>query len=192
MKKKLLKELFSWSLYIIGAFVSVLVINTFIIQPTQVQGRSMEGTLKNNDRIIINKLSSIRKSFDYGDIVVIDSRVDKKRTVIDELGFNLRNNLIAFLITGNQDDYYWIKRIIGKEGDIIEFTQDSVMVNGEVIDEPYLDRPARYNITEQIIVPKGHVFVLGDNRNVSEDSRHIGTVPIENIIGSYWIRLNRN
>ncbi|TCT12107.1 signal peptidase I [Natranaerovirga pectinivora] len=192
MKKRIFKELLSWSIYIIGAFISVLVINTFIVQPTQVQGRSMEGTLKNNDRIIINKLSTINKSYDYGDIVVIDSRVDKKRTVLDELGFNLRNNLIAFLITKSQDDYYWIKRIVGKEGDIIEFTENTVMLNGEILEEPYLDKPARYNIDEQIIVPKGHIFVLGDNRNVSEDSRHIGTVPIENVIGSYWLKVNRN
>ncbi|TCK90528.1 signal peptidase I [Natranaerovirga hydrolytica] len=189
--KRVLKEVVSWVLYIAGAFVLVLVINAFLIQPTQVQGSSMEGTLNDKDRIIINKLTpNFTQSYEHGEIVVIDSRVGHERKVTDELIFNVRNNLIAYKITGHQDDYYWIKRIIGVEGDVIEFTDTEVILNGEVLEESYLDRTARYNISETIVVPEGHVFVMGDNRNISEDSRRIGSVPIENIVGKYWIKIN--
>jgi signal peptidase I len=189
--KKVFREIVSWSMYILSAIFFVLILNAFIFQPTQVQGVSMEATLQNKDRLIINKLPhTFNSSYDYEDIVVIDSRVERPRSIKDDLTFNFRNNVITLYLTGKQDDFYWIKRIIGKEGDIIEFKDDKVFRNGEELVEDYTNGPAKYNIEDAIVVPEGYVFVMGDNRNRSEDSRHIGPVPVDHIVGKYWIKIN--
>lgn len=188
---KFLKELFSWSLHIILAVVLVVIVNTFLVQPTQVQGSSMESTLHNKDRVLINRIPhTLKQDYNYGDIVVIDSRVDRPRKLIDEITLNFKNNLIAFLITHKQENFYWIKRVVGKEGDVLEFGQDFVKRNGKIIEEPYLNEIAYYS-ENKITVPKGHVFVMGDNRNVSQDSRHIGTVPIQNVLGKFWFKIGK-
>ncbi|MFW6015574.1 MAG: signal peptidase I [bacterium] len=189
--KKFIKELVSWGLYLLVAIIIVMVINSFIIQPTQVQGESMESTLHNNDRLIINKLPhTFKKDFDYGDIVIIDSRVNRPRTFLDELTFNFRNNLITLILTGKQDDFYFIKRIVGKGGDTISFEGGQLIRNGVPIDEPYIDKQANYRFDQEITIEEGFYFVLGDNRENSKDSRHIGCIPEDHIIGKYWIKLN--
>lgn len=190
--KKVLRETLSWCYYIVTSILIVFILNTFIAQPTQVQGRSMEGTLNHNDRLIINKLPhTFSKEYEYGDIVVIDSRVTRDRTLVDELTFNFRNNLVTLFLTGKQDDFYWIKRLIGKEGDTLEFKDGKVIRNGTTLEEPYLDQVPQYHLEDEtIVVPEGYVFVMGDNRNISMDSRHIGAVPVDHVIGKLWLKIN--
>jgi signal peptidase I len=166
-------------------------INIFVFQPTYVDGMSMEPTLHDGDRLIINKIPhTFNLKPAYGDIVVIDSRVDNPRTVKDDITENFRNNAISILLLKlPQDEFYWIKRVVGKPGDVIEFKSGKLVRNGKVIDESYIAETMDYASNEKITVPDGSIFVMGDNRNHSKDSRYIGCVPFSHIIGKYIVKL---
>ena len=76
------------------------------------------------------------------------------------------------------------KRVIGRPGDTLEFKDGHVWRNGEELQEPYTKDPAmNYSRTTPVVVPEGHVFVMGDNRNHSSDSRFIGPVPVDHVLG---------
>lgn len=178
---KLRKEIMSWVQSIAVAFVLALLISTFIIQPTKVLGHSMEPTLSDSKRIFIQKVShTFSLPPDYGDIVVIDSRVNRNRTLKDEFFDNPFFNL--FTGNGNKEIYY-IKRVIGKAGDVLEFKDHHVIRNGKVLDEPYIKETMLFTSEEKWKVPAGHIFVMGDNRNHSTDSREIGYIPLDHVIG---------
>ena len=181
---KIFKEILSWCIHICVCVAIVLMLNTFVFQLSRVQGKSMEPTLYEDNVVVINKLShTFKAEFDYGDIVIIDSRVNDKRSLSDDLTMLFRNNII----TGKKDGFYWVKRVIGKPGDILEFKEDYIIRNGEKIEEEYLTETPIYS-EEVVEVPEGHIYVLGDNRSVSYDSRNIGPVPLENAIGKVWIK----
>jgi len=95
----------------------------------------------------------------------------------------LKYNIISSLIFKQKDRTYWIKRVIGLPGDTIEIKSDKLYKNGKLLDEPYINEPMENNSDLKVVVPARHIFVMGDNRNNSEDSRVIGCVPYENIIG---------
>lgn len=191
--KKIFKEVIGWNIHILFALTIVIFTTTFILQPTQVSGISMEPTLHDEEYLLISKLPhTLKQPYDYGDIVVIDSRVNRKRKLSDDLMMNIKNNLIAKKIKGTADEYYWIKRIIGKEGDKIELIDNQIKRNGEILNESYINNIDSPSYTSnKITVPKGYVYVLGDNRNSSDDSRVIGCVPIENIIGKFFLSINK-
>ena len=187
--KKIFKEILSWTLHIVIAVVCGLAINIFILQPTQVQGISMESTLTQNDRVIINKLMhTLGREPDYGDIVVIDSRVWRSRSIKDDIVDSLKYNAISYFFTGEQEEILWIKRVIAKEGDVLEFKDGSLYRNGEILEEPYINEPMYQSMDWTTTVEEGHVFVMGDNRNHSKDSRIIGSVPLEHVLGKYFFK----
>ncbi|MDF2961811.1 MAG: putative signal peptidase [Paenibacillus sp.] len=178
--KKVTSEIRSWALSIGIAFVCSLLIGIFIIQPTNVLGHSMDPTLHDEQRIFVSKLShTFHLEPDYGEIVIIDSRVDRSRSLLDDL---LEHPLIS-LITGGDDRIVYIKRVIGKPGDTLEFKNHQVFRNGEPLDEPYLNGPMNYTSSQKVIVPENHLFVMGDNRNNSKDSRNIGSIPLDHVLG---------
>jgi signal peptidase I len=183
---EIFKEVISWALHILAAVALALIINIFIFQPTQVQGSSMESTLHERDKVFLNKLSHTFKTVpDYGDIVVIDSRVERERTLKDDVTDSFKYNLISYKLFDEQDEIYWIKRVIGKAGDTLEFKDGKVIRNGKVLEETYINEPMEYSSDEKVVVPENHVFVMGDNRNHSKDSRYIGSIPIDHVIGKY-------
>ncbi|KUO53519.1 MAG: S26 family signal peptidase [Desulfitibacter sp. BRH_c19] len=186
----MLKQLVSWIGHIFIAITLALIISIFILQPTLVIGESMESTLHNEDKIIINKLvRTLKYELNYGDIVVIDSRVNRKRTIIDDITDNLKNNSLANkLFNRENESIYWIKRVIAKSGDTIQFKEGNVYINGEILKESYIKEPAFYPTDEVIVVPQDYIYVMGDNRNYSKDSRQIGAVPIDNVIGTLILR----
>ncbi len=128
----------------------------------RVDGFSMRPTLQDGEYILVNKLAYKFSEPVRGDIVVF-----------------------VFPVNPEED---LIKRIIGVPGDTITIQDGMLTVNGVVVDEPYINAPPAYNGTWQ--VPKGELFVLGDNRNDSRDSHQWGLLPIENVIGRavliYW------
>lgn len=128
----------------------------------RVDGASMEPTLFSGEYVIVNKLSY-------------------------RLGQPQRGDIIVFHFPRDPDQEY-IKRIIGLPGDQINITGGLVYVNGQLIDEPYINTQPSY--PGNWVVPDGHLFVLGDNRNNSSDSHNWGTVPMEYVIGKaifvYW------
>jgi len=145
---------------IIPAIIIALLINLFLAQATRVYGQSMEPNLHTDERLIVEKVSYKIHPPDRHDIIVLKVRDDAKELLI--------------------------KRVIGLPGETVEIKEGHVYVDGQMLDEPYLARPTmgRYGPT---VVPPLHVFVLGDNRNASNDSRAFGAIPYENIVGKAWV-----
>lgn len=163
--KKEKNEIWEWAKALIIAFAIAVLIRYFLFTPIVVDGESMMPTLEDGDRMIVNKMGDLNRF----DIVVFHAPEGK--------------------------DY--IKRVIGLPGDYIEYKDDQLYINGKPIDEPYLDE-YKSQLTEGTltqdftlqdidptleVIPEGYVFVMGDNRRYSKDSRHIGIVSEEKIIG---------
>ena len=142
------------------AVLIAFLINLFLAQATQVHGQSMEPTLHSDQRLVVEKVSYHFHGPRQGDIVVLKS---------PQKGSELL-----------------IKRVIGLPGETVEIRQGRVYINGQELDEPYRERSTGGN-WGAIIVPPLHVFVLGDNRGFSNDSRAFGMVPIVNIVGRAWV-----
>lgn len=187
---KIFKGVLSWlGTILVSVFVALLII-IFLFQPTSVSGSSMENTLHDRDKIIVNKTQNIfHGAPDYGNIVIIDSRVSRDRSFLDSVIEPLKYNVFVTKITGNTDEIFWIKRVIGKEGDTLEFKNGKVIRNGKELNEDYIKEPMLYHSDEKVVVPKDSVFVMGDNRNNSSDSRVIGCVPLDHVVGKYLMRL---
>lgn len=188
------KELFSWGkACLIGLFFAFLV-SALVVQPFTVKGSSMEPTLDgkdmwtsrdDGDKVLIFKSGYI-VGIDpkYNDIVVIDSRVERERSLTDNFK---ESPLVNALLDETQGNNYWIKRVIGVEGDKLEYREGTVYRNGEALIEEYVQEEMLYPF-EEVTVPEGHVFVMGDNRNESRDSREIGSIPKENVMGKVILR----
>lgn len=179
--KRLLHEVWSWGKALIAAFVIALLINTFVLQTYKVQGQSMMPNVHENDYTVIYKLSG---SYDYNDIVIVDSRVERNRTLRDAL----YENALLSIFAGRQDEHLWIKRVVGKPNDQLEFRNNKLYRNGDLLDEPYINEQMRGNPNRVIQVPEGHLFVMGDNRNHSSDSRVVGNIPFDHVVGKVVYR----
>ncbi|AFC32683.1 signal peptidase I [Paenibacillus mucilaginosus] len=176
----IVKEIWAWFRSLAAAFVLTLAIGMFVFQPTKVLGHSMDPTLHNEQRIYVSKLShTFRREPDYGDIVIIDSRVERPRTLKDDV---LEHPLLR-LVLGNDDPNMYVKRVIGKPGDVIELKDSKVYRNGTALEEPYINGTMNIREERSWTVPVGHVFVMGDNRNNSRDSRDIGFIPFDHVLG---------
>lgn len=146
---------------VLPAILIALLINVFIGQATRVEGQSMEPNLHTEQRLVVEKLSYRFHGPRRYDIVVV--RVP------------------------SQGDDLLIKRVIGLPGETIEFRDGQVYVNGQALEEPYVSQATRMGRAGTVVVPALHVFVMGDNRSHSNDSRSFGPVPIANIIGRAWL-----
>jgi signal peptidase I len=167
------KKSFEWLKAIIVGLLLAFVLRTFLFSSYEVFGQSMSPTVEEGNRLIINKVGYV-------------------------IGEPSRFDLIVFHANEKED---FIKRVIGVPGDTIEYKNDVLYINGQKYDEPYLDRFKKdlglgkltgdfklMHVTGTSRVPKGHVFVLGDNRRFSKDSRHIGFVKIDSIVGEVNVR----
>lgn len=176
-------ELCEWAYSIVIALAIAMVIHIFFFQPTRVSGESMVPTLHNGEYLVVSKLNHVMgKTPDYGEIVIIDSRVAYPRTWKDDVAEPM-NNYMAFFNSKLQTKNIWVKRVIGRPGDKLAFHDNHVWRNGEMLDEPYTNEKMIYSQKGEITVPEGYVFVMGDNRNHSSDSRFIGPVPVNHVLG---------
>ncbi len=192
--RAVVKEIYSWIRTIFWVFLFSFLITVFAFEPYYVSGGSMEPTLggtessatgEGGDRVIVFKspyLWGVKPN--YGDIVVIDSRVARKRTLLDEL----KENSLIRSIWGEDHTYIWIKRVIGEPGDILECKDGQLYRNGALLTEEYLQELSDYCGFESITVPYDHIFVMGDNRRYSQDSRQIGTIPVDHVKGRLILR----
>lgn len=178
-----MKEVFDWIYSIVVALFLAMLIHIFLFVPTKVSGESMYPTLDNGQYLIVSKISHVlREMPGYGDIVIIDSRTRRERSWVDDLTEPM-NNYIAIFDRSRQEHNVWVKRVIGKGGDSLEFHDGAVWRNGERLDEPYINEPMEFSMDGAYTVPEGTVFVMGDNRNHSSDSRFIGPVPVDHVLG---------
>ncbi|MFS0839402.1 signal peptidase I [Paenibacillus sp. 1P03SA] len=178
---KIVKEAMGWAGSIGISFVLVLFIGIFVFQPYKVDGHSMDPTLQDKERIYVSKLvHTFAQEPEYGDIVVIDSRVDRPRTFKDSL---MEQPVIQMIAGSANKKTFYVKRVIGKAGDVLEFKDHQVYRNGQALEEPYIKETMEFVSDQKWTVPEGHVFVMGDNRNDSEDSRDIGFIPLGHVMG---------
>jgi signal peptidase I len=172
----------------LGCCAALLLVSHFVVEPFQVPSSSMENTLRVGDRVLVNKLAyRFGGTPRRGDVIVFDGKD-------------------SFSTTGGTD---YVKRVIGVGGDRVTCcdTRGRVSVNGDPLTETYLhpgDAPSR--VPFDIVVPKGRLWVMGDHRDDSADSRdHLGdpgggTVPVGKVIGraewigwpvGHWTKLRR-
>lgn len=173
---------------IVIAFAIALLIKSFLIQAFYIPSASMEPTLQIGDRVIVEKLSYRFGEPERFDVVVfekdIEQVVDPTAPSVDEPVW--RDVLDAFrglfgFPTGDSRDF--IKRVIGVGGDTVEGRDGRVYVNGRPIEEPYLPRGTTTADFPETEVEPGAIFVMGDNRGNSDDSRNFGPVPVDSVIG---------
>lgn len=177
-KKK--NELFDWIKAFVIALVAVFVVKTFLFSPIIVDGPSMLPTLHNKDHMIVNKITYRFKQPERFDIVI-------------------------FHATDERD---YVKRVIGLPGEHVAVNNDTLFINNEEVEEPYLNEFKSYLDETEVLtddftleeippygyekIPEGYVLVLGDNREDSTDSRSssLGLVSIDEIVGKasliYW------
>lgn len=178
-----IREVFDWVYSIVVALFLAMLIHIFVFVPTKVSGDSMYPTLHNGEYLLVTKLSHVlREMPDYGEIVIIDSRVHRERSWVDDFTEPLQNYIALFNPAG-QGHSVWVKRVIAKGGDTLAFHDGSVYRNGEKLEEPYINEPMQFSMDGTYRVPEGMVFVMGDNRNHSSDSRFIGPVPVDHVLG---------
>lgn len=194
----LLKEVWEWFYTIAIALIIALLIKAFLFDVVRVDGPSMFPTLVNNDRLIITKIGYKPHQ---GDIIILDSAYknrmqyysDYEKSTDKKLNF-FSKNAMYFKAPKSLRRKYYVKRIIGMPGDTVDLQNGKVLVNGEVLDEPYYDGVtgvtdpmAEYPFT----VSEDCVYVMGDNRPNSKDSRstELGEVPIKAISGKSQFRI---
>ncbi|MDR0286576.1 MAG: signal peptidase I, partial [Clostridiales bacterium] len=189
-KKSVSREILSWVMTFAIAIVLAFLINLFLIRPSEVSGRSMLPNFHQNQMVFISKMPYIFGSIHRFDVVVIDSEVNVKRTLLTDIKDSLHYNVITSTFFKEKSDKFWIKRVIGLPGDVIDFKDNKVYINGEPLTEDYVnsEEPINYQKEENLpiypmTIDDDKVFVMGDNRMNSTDSRVIGQVPISNIIG---------
>ena len=179
---------------IVIAFAIALLIKTFILQAFFIPSASMAPTLREGDRVLVEKLSYLFGEPSRPDVVVFERDLPglTGSDAEDESVFTDITNAFRELFgfpTGTTEDY--IKRVIAVEGDTVEGREGQVLVNGETIDEPYLPDDVRFATQpfNPIEVPEGMIFVMGDNRNASDDSRSFGPIEADSVIGRAFVVL---
>ena len=98
-------------------------------------------------------------------------------------------NYVALFSRSGQGHNVWVKRVIGKGGDKLEFHDNAVYRNGTKLNEPYINGVMEFSMPGSFTVPEGTIFVMGDNRNHSSDSRFIGPIPIDHVLGTVVVEL---
>ncbi|MBD5550687.1 MAG: signal peptidase I [Lachnospiraceae bacterium] len=168
MKKSVVKEILSTSVYLLCVLIATYLIIHYIGQRTEVQGSSMEPTLQDGDNLIVDKISYRLHDPQRFDIIVFPFQYE--------------------------EETYYIKRIIGMPGETVRIDWDgNIYINGEILQESYgrevIQNPGRAE--EEILLGEDEYFVLGDNRNNSTDGRAdlVGNIHREDIIGRAWVRI---
>ncbi len=167
--KKLFLRILLWVIQIVAVIGLAYFVVNVVLEKTRMIGSSMEITLQDEDPIIVNKLAYLFS--------------DPKRY-----------DVIVFKQSGDEHSYYNIKRIIGLPGETVQIKEGQVYINGELLEEPMVVDPIQIPglAADEIKLEENEYFVLGDNRNNSEDSRfaNISNVVTDEILGKAWIRLS--
>lgn len=205
-----IKDIIEWIVCILVAIILALLIKYYIGTPTLVQQESMVPTLQPNDRLILNRIARTTKTMpNRGDIITLEApvetneinsefEVEEIKTLEGKDALALYNvstkgtfaNFVYNVLEYTKISY--IKRVIGLPGDHVQIKDEKVYINGEVLTEDYLDSSVKTTSLGgkyiDLIVPENAVFVMGDNRAHSKDSRYFGCIPLEKIESKVVIR----
>lgn len=203
-RSKILAQIAELPLLIIVAFLIAVVIKTFIMQAFYIPSGSMKPTLQVGDRVLVEKVTNWFGGPGYGDVVVFARDVFPGKKAADVAWYKDAQNYVRELLglpTGTEEDY--IKRVVALGGDTIRYegSPRQLFINDEPVEEDYLPKPDNASssitpsscpakmkeATDGCLVPAGTVFVMGDNRDNSADSRSIGPVEEEKIIGRAFV-----
>ncbi len=154
-----------WVAVIVGALVVALVVKTFLIQAFYIPSESMVPTLKVGDRVLVNKLSYRTGDVERGDIVVFARPGGPAADGIEDL----------------------IKRVVALPGETVEGRDGDVYIDGQPLAEPYLQPEVDTSPFPLYTVPEDHVWVMGDNRDASDDSRRFKAVPLDDVVGRAFV-----
>lgn len=188
------KNILEWVYCIIIALILALLFRYFIATPTIVKQRSMFPTLKENQRLILNRTQRITgKEPQVGDIITFEApsmvydmlNVDQKNPVAkyDEKSRGILSKFAYYILEITKTSY--IKRVIATEGQHVVIKDGKVYINNVELEEDYLqpDVVTESNVFNDFIVPKGYIFAMGDNRTKSTDCRDLGCVPLDKVEG---------
>jgi signal peptidase I len=182
---------------VIVALAVSLIIKTFLVQFFYIPSGSMENTLQINDRVAVNKLPFISKSIDRGDVVVFrdpanwlpEQYAQNQNKVVAKF----KDGLVLVGVLPNPAKQYLVKRVIGVAGDNVVGKDGIVTINGKPTDEPYIFAGNKASELDfNITVPAGKIWVMGDHRGSSADSRYHqddvnnGFVPLSKVTGQVF------
>lgn len=190
-KKSVIREIFDWIFCIVAAFVMAVIIKYFIFTPTLVKQTSMTPTIKDGERVLINRLvRTFNMPIYRGDIITFEMPID----TVDGVGvYEETEGVMEFLVHDvlELNKISFIKRVIGVGGDHILIEDGNVYVNDKKVEEVYLNgiKTPRRGDFYDVVVPEGYIFVMGDNRSGSSDSRKFGCIPLEKVEGRVKTRL---
>lgn len=172
---------------VITALALVVIIKTFLLQAFYIPTLSMFPTLGANERVLVSKAAFTFDEPGPGDVIVFKDPAALPR---EEDFFQMaRRNIMESLGLSASDIQDLIKRVIAVGGDRVGIRGNRVIVNGTPIEEPYLNPGFTMIDQPEVTVPEGHVWVMGDNRNNSFDSRRFGWVPLDDVVGRAFLRL---
>jgi signal peptidase I len=179
------RSVIEWIAVIGGALIVALVIKTFLIQAFYIPSGSMEPTLDIGDRVLVNKLSYRLHDVNRGDLVVFEANEGS-----GDCGQPVSESAATASEEGIKD---LIKRVIGLPGDVIDLRDNHVLIDDRILEEPYIGPDVVTAPTGSIefpfTVPDGCVFVMGDNRTDSRDSRIFGPIDEDQIVGRAFVRV---
>ncbi len=176
---------------LVGAIAIAILLKTFLIQAFFIPSISMEPTLDKGDRVLVCRVCTRFGGVDRGDVIVFSDPQPTPAPARGPVGGALHWLGEAIGVAQPQNDDF-IKRVVGLPGDVVELHDGDLFVNGEQIEEPYLDAEADTTPFGPVTVPAGMLFVLGDNRAHSGDSRFppptgVGLVPEDDVIGKAFV-----
>lgn len=186
--KKIINEIKGIALTILGSIIIVAIVNTEVLASAKVQQESMENTLYSDEKLIVDKVSYNFTTPKRGDIIIFFDN-DEKGNILEE-GYEYLKEIAS--ISYNTDTRTrLVKRVIGIPGDEIDIRDGYVYLNGSILEELYV-KGETYSRDKEfpIKVEEDTVFVLGDNREVSKDSRNFGLVNINQIEGKAVFRIS--
>jgi signal peptidase I len=178
------RVIIEWALLIAAAVTIAVLLKTFLVAPFYIPSESMEPTLYKGDRILVNRLSYDFHDVNRGDVIVFEAPKSAQRDGVED----------------------FVKRVIGLAGETVTYSDDgAVLINGHRLKEPYLRDSTKNTVKLGVdvppncgappdgepgcVVPKDHIFVMGDNRTSSSDGRVFGAIPESSIIGRVFLRI---
>jgi signal peptidase I len=184
-KGKVFREILSWLLVIVIPVVLVFVLNVKVFALPVIDQSSMHNTLFEGDLVYVDRFADDLSSLKREDVILFLANGREKQGLWDEISLKFIDIADRFRPKEQKVNERYVKRIIGLPGDVIDITPEgAVYINGELENKSYVVglTPPR-DQTYPLTVPEGHLFVLGDNREISKDSRNFGCISIKSVEG---------